>query len=283
MCPEEDDMFKKTTTWSLAAALTLTLGVVTLAETADEILDRMEAEADAFAEGSMVSTVRFDNSYRDGTTAGNLFGMLSKPDYSLIFFIEPAEVAGTIFLSHEIDDGNDSRLWLYLSLLGIPKELVSDEDRGGSFAGSSMSYDDLGGGSERDDFVATMTGEENLVIGGETRASYVIESIAKDGVDTDTPRSILWVDKESYIMLKAESYNDLGNLSTTMEVTALTEFEGRLTAAEMLSNDVLNENSTMITIIEQHRPDAEIADEVFAPENLTDFDSSIWGFKADGA
>jgi len=278
MCPEEDDMFKKTTTWSLAAALTLTLGVVTLAETADEILDRMEAEADAFAEGSMVSTVRFDNSYRDGTTAGNLFGMLSKPDYSLIFFIEPAEVAGTIFLSHEIDDGNDSRLWLYLSLLGIPKELVSDEDRGGSFAGSSMSYDDLGGGSERDDFVATMTGEENLVIGGETRAAYVIESIAKDGVDTDTPRSILWVDKESYIMLKAESYNDLDNLSTTMEVTALTEFEGRPTAAEMLSTDVLNENSTVITIIEQRRPEAEIADDVFSADNLTAFDPAVWGF-----
>jgi len=271
-------MIKKTTTWTLAVALTLTLGAAAFAQTADEILDRMDAEADAFAEGSMVSTVRFDNSYRDGTTAGNLFGMLSKPDFSLIYFVEPAEVAGTIFLSHEIDDGNDSRLWLFLPLLGIPKELVSDEDRGGSFAGSSMSYDDLGGGSERDDFVATLMGEEDLVVGEETRAAYVIESIAKDGVDTDTPRSVLWVDKESSIMLKAESYNDLDNLSTRMTVTALTTFEDRLTAAEMLSEDVLNENSTVITIIEQHRPDAEIADEVFAPESLASFDPAAWGF-----
>ena len=276
-------MFKKTMAWTTTAAMVLLFGLAAAALTADEILDRMEEEADKLAEGSMIGQMRFDNTYRDGTTAGNLFGMLSKPDYSLIYFIEPTDVSGTIFLTHEIDDGDDSRLWLYLPLLGIPKELVSDEERGGSFAGSSMSYDDLGGGSERDDFVATMTGEENLVIGGETRASYVIESIAKDGVDTDTPRSILWVDKESYIMLKAESYNDLGNLSTTMEVTALTEFEGRLTAAEMLSEDVLNENSTMITIIEQHRPDTEIADEVFAPENLTDFDSAIWGFETGGA
>jgi len=271
-------MFKKTTTSTLAAVLMLTLGVAALAQTADDILDQMEAEADAIAEGSMVSTVRFDNSYRDGTSAGNLFGMLSKPDFSLIYFIEPSDVAGTIFLSHEIDDGKDSRLWLYLPLLGIPKELVSDEERGGSFAGSSMSYDDLGGGSERDDFIATLTGEEDLVIGEETRTAYVIESIAKEGVDTDTPRSILWVDTESYIMLKAESYNDLDNLSTTMEVTALTEFEGRPTAAEMLSTDVLNENSTVITIIEQRRPEAEIADDVFSADNLTAFDPAVWGF-----
>ena len=275
-------MFKKTMTWTLAAALMLVFGLATAAQTADDILDQMEAEADAVAEGSMVSTVRFDNTYRDGTTAGNLFGMLSKPDFSLIYFLEPAEVAGTIFLSHEIDDGNDSRLWLYLPLLGIPKELVSDEERGGSFAGSSMSYDDLGGGSERDDFVATLIGEEDLVVltdaGEETRAAYVIESIAKEGVDTDSPRSKLWVDKESYIMLKAESYNDLDNLSTTMEVTELTLFEDKQTAAVMLSTDVLNENSTVITILERHRPDAEIGDEVFAAENLTSFDPAAWGF-----
>lgn len=271
-------MFKKTMTWTLATIFVLLAGVAAAALTADEILDLMEAESDRLAEGSMVSTVRFENTYRDGTTAGNLFGMISKPDFSLIYFIEPSEVAGTIFLSHEIDDGNDSKLWLFLPLLGIPKELVSDEERGGSFAGSSMSYDDLGGGDERNDFVATLTGEVEVVIGEETRTAYIIESIAKEGVDTDTPRSILWVDKDALLMLKAESYNDLDNLSTTIEVVALTEFEGMKTAAEMLSTDILNESSTLITIVEQHRPDTEIADEVFSPDNLTAFDPAAWGF-----
>ena len=271
-------MFKKTIGWAMAAAMVLLLGTLAVALTADEILDRMEEEGDTLAEGSMVGTMRFENTYRDGTTAGNLFGMLSKPDFSLIYFIEPTDVAGTIFLTHEIDDGNDTKLWLYLPLLGIPKELVSDEERGGSFAGSSMSYDELGGGSERDDFVATLLREEDLVVGEETRTAYVLESIAKEGVDTDTPRSILWVDKNAFLMLKAESYNDLGNLSSTIEVVSLTEFEGKLTFSAMLSTDVLDESSTLITVVERRRPDAEIGDDVFSPDNLTTFDPAIWGF-----
>jgi len=275
-------MHMKTTRWILAVATVLLVSVAAAALTADEILDLMEAEADALAEGSMVATVRFDNTYRDGTTAGNLFGMLSKPDYALIYFIEPADVAGTIFLSHEIDDGNDSRMWLFLPFLGLPKELVSDEERGGSFAGSSISYDELGGGDERDDFIATLIDEVSLTIGegeqAEVRTAYVIESVAREGVDSDTPRSVLWVDAESYVMLKAESYNDLDNLSTTIEVQALTEFEGHLTASTMLSTNVSDESSTVITTLSRRRPDAEIADEVFQPESLTSFDAATWEF-----
>jgi len=271
-------MIKKTMRWTMAAAIVLLVGGVAAALTADEILDRMQEEADRLAEGSMVATVRFDNTYRDGTTAGNLFGMLSKPDYALIYFVEPVDVAGTIFLTHEIDDGSDSRMWLYLPLLGIPKELVSDEERGGSFAGSSMSYEDLGGGTERDDYDATLSGEEDLAIGDETRSVYVVESVAKEGIDTDTPRTVLWIDVESFLMLRMEAYNDLGNLDTTIEVVSLTEFEGLLTYAEMLSTDVLDESSTLITVIERHRPDAELPDGLFSPENLTTFDPAAWGF-----
>lgn len=271
-------MFKKTMAWMTAAAMVILVGLAAAALTADEILDRMEEEGDKLAEGSMVGTMRFENTYRDGTAAGNLFGMLSKPNYSLIYFIEPADVAGTIFLTHEIEDGENSRLWLYLPLLGIPKELVSDEERGGSFAGSSMSYDDLGGENDRGDFVATLLREEELVIGEETRTAYVIESIANEGVDTETPRSILWVDTGAFVMLRMEAYNDLGNLDTTLEVLELAEFDGMLTFSAMLSTDVLGESSTLITVVERHRPDAEIADEVFSPDSLTTFDPTVWGF-----
>ena len=272
-------MLKRVTKFGLSGLLVAVLGVLAVGLTADEILDRMEAEADAAAEGSLVATIRFENVYGDGTTASNLFGSLSKPNLSLIYFIEPDDVRGTILLSQEGDtEDEDSRLFLYLPLLGIPKELVSDEERGGSFAGSSLSYEDLGGRDDRDDFAATLLREEELVIGDETRMAYVIESVAKEGVDTDTPRSVLWVDTESFIMLKAESYNDLGNLDSTMEIFSLVEFEGRLTADGMLATDVSNDSSTTITFLERHRPDAEIPDEVFSEENLTTFDPTAWGF-----
>ena len=264
---------------TLMMAAVLMWGMLAAAMTADEIFDRMDDEADLLAEGSMVSTIRFDNTYGDGTTASNLFGSIGKPNFSLIYFIEPADVQGTIFLTHETEDeGAENRLWLYLPILGVPKELVSEEERGGSFAGSSLSYEDLGDDDRRNDYDAILLGEEEFVVGDLARTVYKIESTAKAGADVDTVRTVLWIDTEFFIMLRMEGYNDLGNIDTTMQVLALGEFEGRLTAEALLAENVTDESSTTVTILDQHRPEAEIADDVFAPENLTAFDPAVWGF-----
>ena len=255
------------------------LSVAAAALTADEIMNMVDAEADAQAEGSMISIIRFDNVYGDGTTGSNLFGSLSIPNRSLIYFIEPVDVAGTIFLTHESDDDDvDAQLWLYLPMLGIPKELVSEDERGGSFAGSALSYSDLGDREGRADYDAVLIGEEDIVIGDQTRTAYKIESTAKPDVDVDNPRSIVWIDTEFLIMLKVESYNDLGNLDTTMDVLALGEFEDKLTTSEMLATNHSDGSTTTITILEQRRPDAEVSEDVFLPENISAFDAVLWGF-----
>jgi len=272
-------MFRKAVSITLIILSTALIGWAAVAETADEILDRMEAESDALAEGSLVSTIRFDNVYGDGTSASNLFGSLSIPDYSLIYFIEPLDVAGTIFLTIESEDEDeDARLVLYLPFIGAAKELVSDEERGGSFAGSALSYSDLGDREGRADYDAALLGEEELEIGGVTRTAYKIESTAKPGVDLDTPRSILWIDTEFLIMLKLESYNDLGNLDSTLEVQELGEFEGKLTADVMVATSHSDGSTTTITVLEQWRPEEEISPDVFLPENLSAFDAGTWGF-----
>ena len=271
--------WKRVFGWTLVALL-LASGVA-LAQnlTADDILDRMEEESDALAQGSMISKMRFDNLYSDGTSASNTFAGLSKPNKSLIYFLEPEDVAGTIFLTiNPEDEGEDARLWLFLPLLEIPKELVSEEDRGGSFAGSSISYEDIGGDDQSEDYDAALIGEETLTIGEEVRAAYIIESTAKPDADKDIVRTVLWVDKEGFVMLKMEAYNDLGNLEQTLDVLALAEFEGHLIAEQMVAHDVLEESETTITILERRRPAEEIPDEVFDSENLVSFDPTAWGF-----
>ena len=272
-------MIRKCVALGMTLAALALIGLGTFAQTADEILDWVDAEADALAEGSMVSIIRFDNVYGDGTTGSNLFGSLAIPDHSLIYFIEPADVAGTIFLTIDSeDDDEDARLWLYLPFIGIAKELVSEEERGGSFAGSALSYSDLGDREGRADYDAVLLGEEDVIIGDVTRTAYVIESTAKPDADVDNPRSILWIDKEFLIMLKLESYNDLGNLDSTMDVLVLGEFEGKLTAHEMLAENHSDGSTTTITILEQRRPDSEIAADTFLPDNLSELDPALWGF-----
>ncbi len=272
-------MFRRFASIALMVVGIASIGWAAVGESADEILDRMEAESDALAEGSLVSIIRFDNVYGDGTSASNLFGSLSIPDYSLIYFIEPLDVAGTIFLTIESEDENeDARLILYLPFIGQPKELVSDEERGGSFAGSALSYSDLGDREGRADYDAVLLGEEELEIGDVTRTAYKIESTAKPETHLDTPRSVLWIDTEFLIMLRLESYNDLGNLNSTMEVHELGEFEGKLTADVMVATSHADDSTTTITVLEQWRPEEEISLDVFLPENLSAFDAATWGF-----
>jgi hypothetical protein len=247
--------------------------------TADEVLDRMEAEADRVAEGSLVAVIRFDNAYADGSTVTNRFGSLSKPKRSLICFLEPEDVAGTVFLTHEPEsDGESARLWLYLPLLGLPKELVSDDERGGSFAGSALSYEDIGQGDRRSDYTAELIEQTSLAVGGQTRAAYVIESVLKPGIVAETSRTILWVDSEFFTLLKMEAYNDLGRVASTMEVVALGAFEGRIVGDSLLAVDVASGNRTTVTFESRHRPDSDIPESAFAPENLGLFEPAAWGF-----
>jgi len=272
-------MFKNIVKLGVIVVSVALLGLTAAALTADEIMDMVDAEADALAEGSMISIIRFDNVYGDGTSGSNLFGSLAIPNFSLIYFIEPLDVAGTIFLTHEGEtDDDNARLWLYLPVLGSPKELVSEEQRGGSFAGSALSYSDLGDREGRADYDTVLLGEEDVVIGDQTRTAYKIESTAKPDVDVDNPRSIVWIDTEFLIMLKVESYNDLGNLDTTMDVLALGEFEGKLTTVEMLATNHSDGSTTTITILEQRRPGFEVSEDVFLPENIHAFDAVLWGF-----
>ena len=68
-----------------------------------------------------------------------------KDDKSVIFFMEPADVRNTAFLSFVYDDENrDNDQWLYLPALKKTRRIASG-DKSGSFMGSDFSYVDVSG------------------------------------------------------------------------------------------------------------------------------------------
>ena len=265
-------------------ALALLCGAVTVVGeelNGNEILTCVDQEAQFLSEGSMITTLQFENEYSDGTTSANRFASLSKQveggaKYSLIYFVEPEDVEGTIFLSVQPDPDEDSRMWLYLPALGMVKELVAEQQEQ-SFAGSTFSYQDVGSRDMEDKYDAELIGEETLVVGDESRLVYVLALTAKPDTDTDYPTAKMWVDKEGFFMLRTENYNAEGNLERMMEVTKLGEFEGKVTADQMIASNVLDGSSTTITFFERVRPEEELSDSVFDSENLASFDPTIYG------
>ena len=258
----------------------MTLGVMAAGLTGDEILQKVDDAAASISEGSLISIVQFDNVYADGTSASNVFAGMGKkdegkPEESLIYFKQPDDVAGTIFLSVK-PQGKDARMWLFLPALGMAKELVANQQKQ-SFAGSTFSYKDMGNRNYADKYSAKLVGEELLTIGDEQRACYVLDLTARPGADADSPTSKAWVDKKSFLMLKSEDYNEAGKLERTMDVLSLTTFDGQLLASKMVATNALDKSSTTITFVKRERPKNQIPDSVFDPNNLATFDPAAYG------
>jgi len=290
---QEDLMKKQVAAWMFAAMLVLCAGVV-MATTADEILEEMENVFSVNAEdaGGVLATMAIHNEYAGGVESEYALAMfeLTELDPSMpeagdetshvIMYFLGGDEHGSIFLMETPEDESvDSRMWLYLPALGLTKELVSEEDQSGSFAGSSMSYGDLGGTREfQEDYDATILREEQISIAGAAEDVWVLELIAKPETDTDNARVLLWVAKEDYLTLRMEAYNDLDSLDSTMEFQQLGVFEGNRIPEIVSSENLADDTRTMITVSNTRRPDVALTLDLFDPANLGALDPVDFGF-----
>lgn len=287
-------MNKKTKAVMILGGLLLLGTVGAMAITADEILDEMENmfSVDSGDVQGVLTTMSLLNDYSGGVSSEYTLAMfeLTTFDSSLpedadeithvIMYFVGGDEDGSIFLMETPeDDSIDSRMWLYLPALGLTKELVSEDDQSGSFAGSSMSYGDLGGtGDLRDDYNAVILREETSDVDGETFDVWLLELTAKPDVDADHARVLLTVSKDDFLTLRMEAYNESGALKSTMEFQALGEFEGDRIPEAIFSTDVAEGTSTTISISGIRRPATPLTLELFDPNNLGELDPEAYGF-----
>lgn len=247
--------------------------------TGDQILQKVEARDEEVMSGSLISYIQFENKYSDGTTSKTSFRSLGKnaeegPDKTLIYFLKPK---GFLFLAITPEQ-KDADIWIYAPSYEALKKLESEQQREQSFARSTFSYEDIGERSRTDDYNAEISGQETLEIQGKQMPCYVLELTAKPDAEADYPTGTMWVSKDAWLNLRSEYYNQAGNLERVMEVLVLGEFEGKLVIDKMINKNVIENSSTTIIFQKRIRPEDEIPDSVFEPENLPDFDPAKWGF-----
>ncbi len=157
----------------------------------------------------------------------------------IMFFMSPADVKGTSFMSFSYDDGRDEQ-WIYLPALKKVKRISSD---GASdyFMGSDFTYDDLGNRTPDEDTHKLLRTE---TLNG--KACYVVESIPKDE-DYMYSKTITWVMKDNFIGLKREFYDEDGKLLKILTVTKYQKISGYWTILDVeMKNVQKNHKTTMI-------------------------------------
>ena len=249
----------------------LSLGTGLLAQglTADEILARVEGKGLMGGEtGEVVATVRFTITEGDVTNVYEFRvysarGIEGQPDRSLIVYLKPELVAGTMFLTWTPKEG-DARMWLYLPALGLVKELVSAEARQQEFiAGSGVTREDIAEGFRyRDDYMPELRGEEEV----DGTPAYVIDLTPREGHNTEWARIVLWVDKENFVVLRTEFYDAEGNLGKVIEAADFYADDLGYIPHKLTIRDLTTGNVAVLEILS--RVPRDIPDDYFDPEKL---------------
>lgn len=245
--------------------------------TGPQILQKVEEKGGIGGlEGELISDIKFEIVGKDKKTATNEFRFLSRrkkgePDKLLVAFVKPDDVRGTLFLSIK-PQGKDADLWLYLPALGAVKQLVNTQERKGSFAGSNLSFEDLGSGFKySESYIADeKVTEEKIKVADKEYTTYVLTlRVKKEKEKTeDYPLRKMWVEKTELVVLKGEAYNKTNKLETVYEALALGKFEGDTVPDKVLIKNVLDGSQTTISFLTRKRPAQPLPENLFDPNNL---------------
>ena len=248
--------------------------------TGNDILVKVDQKSESVTQGEMLSIIDFHNVNADGTESSYRFGAVARkkggePNLTLIYYLEPQYVRGSIFLSKEPEAG-EAQMWLYLSALGQAKELSASKKES-SFAGSTLSFEEIGSWSMSDEYNGEIAEETTVQVGDQSVPAYKLNLTAKEGADPQYPKQTIWVGKDNWVLLQSKNYNSEGELEKEMEVKELTTFEGNTVTKELITSVVDSGASTTVTYMKRERPEQDIPDSVFKPDNLKNFDPAQWG------
>ena len=175
-----------------------------------------------------------------------LRGTAGRGDKILVRFLSPNDIKGTALLVWEHPEGDDER-FLYLPALGRVRRIAGEEKQQ-SFAGSDLSYEDIGG-RDLNDYAYSFADQNAAWTApdGSKLPAWALESRAKDR-NADFPRSVSLVLKDRHVIAHAETYNPRNERAKVFDVRKLERVDGIWTVLDLVvANDALKTRTELTT------------------------------------
>ncbi|MDH3213682.1 MAG: outer membrane lipoprotein-sorting protein [Myxococcales bacterium] len=151
--------------------------------------------------------------------------------YSILFFLVPADVKDTGFLTYDYDDADkDDDQWLYLPALKKTKRIAAG-DKSGSFMGSDFSYADLTT-RELDHYDYTFL-KEGEVGGHKVWIVQAIPNTEDEIEETGYTKSVFFVRQDNDVVIRSKNWVKKGRREKYFEVKQLEQIDGIWVATEM--------------------------------------------------
>lgn len=164
-------------------------------------------------------------------------------------FLEPTDVKGTVSLLIEHSEKDDD-IWIYLPSTKKVRRLISSNKKD-SFVGTDFSYGDVIGHKPKE-WNSKIVKEEKV----DGRDCYVIESTPINATiksNSGYAKRTSWIDKETFVTLKAEMHDEAGDMLKTMKYSNIKLADAAKKRYQPLlleAHNVQTEHRTQIKIVE---------------------------------
>ncbi len=156
-----------------------------------------------------------------------------------VYFKKPSDVRKMAFLVHKHIDRDDDR-WLYLPALDLVKRIAASDKRT-SFVGSHFFYEDVSGRG---------VAEDSHGIVEVTDTHFVIKNIPKDPGSVEFASYTVWIDKNTFMPMKAEYVDKSGNKYREVEALEVEEIQGFPTVTRSRVRDLASDGETVSEFME---------------------------------
>jgi len=192
---------------------------------ARDIMEKVDARDDGDNQTSDMEMILIDKRGKKRIRKIRTFMKDKDEDtFRLMFFIQPAVVKDTAFLTYDYDNPDrDDDQWLYLPALHKTKRIATS-DKSGSFMGSDLNYSDMTSRELEDyDFFF----KKEMEVKG--KKTWLIESIPRTKKvikETGYTKSLLWVRQDNFFVIRAINWVKDGGYLKYMDVRKLDVIDG---------------------------------------------------------
>ena len=192
-----------------------------------------------------------------------------KDSLSLMFFLSPADVRNTGFLTFDYDEsGKDDDQWLFLPALRKTKRIAAG-DKSGSFMGSDLNYSDM---TSPDLNLYEYTLMKETEIKGQK--VWQIKSVPKTKAEAEKSgysKSVVFIRQDNYVMIRGVRWVHKKKRNKYLDVRKLEKIDGIWVSTELHVTTKSGKKTLHKTILKQknvHFNQDEVNEDLFSIRRL---------------
>ena len=172
-----------------------------------------------------------DQRTRQVKSYGRDAGPNGKDSEGIMFFLSPADVKNTGFLSYDYyDDAKDDDQWLYLPALKKVKRIASS-DKSSNFMGTDFTYADMNERHTKNYDYKLL--KEDVLNGDKVWVIEATPITEKEKEETGYTKSVMFVRQDIFLVVRALSFVEKGNKLKYMDVKKVEQIDGIWVATDM--------------------------------------------------